>query len=249
MSESDQRKKKYFRFRSNSKERLVLVNYFTLLSSFYFWRIYLNAQTRYFVSGPEWHPARCWGRRCRMEGDAQRTGAGGGRGPRRRRRRVLGGVRRGRPRYRRKAGWSRAHRRRSSRGRTGYRDRRRFRRSVARNICPCVGIVQVQGTVKYIAITLDSPGWWLVGVTLVVAFGFLPQNFGRWWGLIPGCIDYKSFARKWMQSMVVGTVNPYLLFKKNSNFLHSQAVGMQALVWALALALTNHLVKLSVTNI
>ena len=22
--------------------------------------------------------------------------------------------------------------------------------------------------------------WWLVGVTLVVAFGFLPQNFGRW---------------------------------------------------------------------
>ena len=23
---------------------------------------------------------------------------------------------------------------------------------------------------------------WLVRVTLVVAFGFLPQNFGRWWG-------------------------------------------------------------------
>ena len=24
--------------------------------------------------------------------------------------------------------------------------------------------------------------WWLIRVTLVVAFGFLPQNFGRWWG-------------------------------------------------------------------
>ena len=24
--------------------------------------------------------------------------------------------------------------------------------------------------------------WWLVRVTCVVAFGFLPQNFGRWWG-------------------------------------------------------------------
>ena len=24
--------------------------------------------------------------------------------------------------------------------------------------------------------------WWLVRVTLVVAFGFLPQNFGKWWG-------------------------------------------------------------------
>ena len=105
--------------------------------------------TRYFVSDSEWHSARCWGWRCRMEGDAQRTGAGGGRGPRRRRRRVLGGVRRGRPRYRRKAGRTPANRRRGSRGRTGYRDRRSFRRSVARSICPCVGIVQVQGTVKH----------------------------------------------------------------------------------------------------
>ena len=24
--------------------------------------------------------------------------------------------------------------------------------------------------------------WWLVTVTLVVAFGFLPQHFGRWQG-------------------------------------------------------------------
>ena len=24
--------------------------------------------------------------------------------------------------------------------------------------------------------------WWLGRVTLVVAFGFLPQNFRRWWG-------------------------------------------------------------------
>ena len=28
--------------------------------------------------------------------------------------------------------------------------------------------------------------WWLVRVTLVVAFGFLPQNFGRWWGPTSG---------------------------------------------------------------
>ena len=143
-----------------------------------FLTVLFKRTTRYFVSDSEWHSARCWGWRCRVEGDAQRTGAGGGRGPRRRRRRVLGGVRRGRPRYRRKAGRTPANRRRGSRGRTGYRDRRRFRRSVARSICPCVGIVQVQGTVKHIAVTLDSTGWWLGGVTLVVAFGFLGPNDG-----------------------------------------------------------------------
>ena len=26
--------------------------------------------------------------------------------------------------------------------------------------------------------------WWFVRVTLVVAFGFSPQNFERWWGPI-----------------------------------------------------------------
>ena len=35
---------------------------------------------------------------------------------------------------------------------------------------------------------------WLVRVTLVVAFGFLPQNFGRWWGP-----TYCHFAQKGTQ--------------------------------------------------
>ena len=30
--------------------------------------------------------------------------------------------------------------------------------------------------------------WWLVIVTLVVAFGFLPKNFRRWWGPVNALI-------------------------------------------------------------
>ena len=32
--------------------------------------------------------------------------------------------------------------------------------------------------------------WWLVRVTLVVAFGFLPQNFGRWRGPMNGTLSF-----------------------------------------------------------
>ena len=39
-----------------------------------------------------------------------------------------------------------------------------------------------------------SNNWWLVRVTLVVAFGFLPQKFGRWQGSM-NC----HFAQKGMQ--------------------------------------------------
>ena len=39
-----------------------------------------------------------------------------------------------------------------------------------------------------------SNNWWLVRVNLVVAFGFLPQNFGRWQGSM-NC----HFAQKGMQ--------------------------------------------------
>ena len=52
--------------------------------------------------------------------------------------------------------------------------------------------------------------WWLVRVTLVVAFGFLPHNF-RWW---QGPMNH-SFVILWMQVHlwgyhdVVGTFKPY----------------------------------------
>ena len=36
--------------------------------------------------------------------------------------------------------------------------------------------------------------WWLIRVTFVVAFGFLPQNFGRWQGP-----TNHHFSQKWMQ--------------------------------------------------
>ena len=36
--------------------------------------------------------------------------------------------------------------------------------------------------------TLSQINWWLVRVTLVITFGFLPQNFGRWWGPMNGIL-------------------------------------------------------------
>ena len=32
--------------------------------------------------------------------------------------------------------------------------------------------------------------WWLVRVSLVVAFGFLPQNSGRWWRSMNGTLSF-----------------------------------------------------------
>ena len=51
------------------------------------------------------------------------------------------------------------------------------------SVCRCI----IQDTSKPIRLILlghihVSSYWWLVGVNLVVAFGFLPQSSGRWWG-------------------------------------------------------------------
>ena len=53
--------------------------------------------------------------------------------------------------------------------------------------------------------------WWLVRATLVVAFGFLPQNFGRWWGPM----NSKLSSYEWRFSgEVVSTFKPYLMQKE-----------------------------------
>ena len=63
--------------------------------------------------------------------------------------------------------------------------------------------------------TLYFINWWLVRVTLVVAWWLFPQNFGRWWGP-----TNHYFAQKWMQLQwwvtceVVGTLNHYKIVKK-----------------------------------
>ena len=59
--------------------------------------------------------------------------------------------------------------------------------------------------------------WWLVGITLVVAFGFLLKNFERWQSL-----TNDGFAHKWMQLEWWGHSTP-------NNFLHYQVAGMQNL--------------------
>ena len=67
--------------------------------------------------------------------------------------------------------------------------------------------------------------WWLVRVTFVVAFGFLPQNLG-------GGGDLQIFLVKneWCgQSEVVGTLKLYYLVNLFSNFMHSRVVETQKL--------------------
>ena len=61
----------------------------------------------------------------------------------------------------------------------------------------------------------------------MVAFGFLLQNFGRWWGLKNDGFTQKLIQfqcgnnyRLWVHS------NPTSCFKK-LNFIHSQAMGTQ----------------------
>ena len=50
--------------------------------------------------------------------------------------------------------------------------------------------------------------WWLIRVTLVVAFGFLPQNFGK--VAVPTNSTF-VILEWWGQSEMVGTINPYML--------------------------------------
>ena len=57
---------------------------------------------------------------------------------------------------------------------------------------------------------LNLDYWWLVRVTLVVAFGFLPQNFGRWQGPTDCCFAQKRMQLQWCwQCEVVGTLKHY----------------------------------------
>ena len=51
--------------------------------------------------------------------------------------------------------------------------------------------------------------WWLIRVTLLVAFWLLPQNFGRWWRP-----TFDGFCSKINAVWVVGILNSYLLFKE-----------------------------------
>ena len=57
----------------------------------------------------------------------------------------------------------------------------------------------------------DISYWLLVRVTLVVAFGFLPKKFERWWGPMN-----HSFVILWMQVqlwVVVRRIKPYHMLK------------------------------------
>ena len=68
-----------------------------------------------------------------------------------------------------------------------------------------------------------------------VGFGFVFQNFWRWWDL--RIVDSKINASSVVgQSQLVGTPNLYLIRKKEFVWiLHSQAVGAERLrMWALA---------------
>ena len=60
--------------------------------------------------------------------------------------------------------------------------------------------------VCFVCCSLNPPtyDWWLVRVTLVVAFGFLPQNVGRW---------REVQVQWWRYHEVVETLKPYLIQK------------------------------------
>ena len=62
--------------------------------------------------------------------------------------------------------------------------------------------------------------WWLVIVTLVVAFGFLP-NFGRWWGHTNDGFCLKMSA-EWWAVIGGGYTQCLLAVQKKSSFLHSR---------------------------
>ena len=63
-------------------------------------------------------------------------------------------------------------------------------------------------------------------LALVVTFGFLPQNFGRWWepmiGTFYECRLNGGNSQRWL-----GHPKPTCCNKIDLNFWHSEAVGMQ----------------------
>ena len=101
--------------------------------------------------------------------------------------------------------------------------------------------------------------WLLVRVTLVVTFGFLPQNFGGWLG--PTNLSFVILQMQvqcWGYHEVVGQLKPYHMLKNLFEFIALKDNGdgktlgtncVPLLVLMLALLPTSHLVKLSLTNI
>ena len=72
--------------------------------------------------------------------------------------------------------------------------------------------------------------WWLIRVTLVVAFDFLPPNFGRCQGAGSFCLKMNAAWVVW--TIIGGGGTQTLLAVKKLNFMHSQMVGTQKLsVW------------------
>ena len=92
--------------------------------------------------------------------------------------------------------------------------------------------------------------WWLVRVTLMVAFGFLPHDFGWWWGP-----TNDGFAKKINAAWVVGTPKTYLWLKKKT-FCTFRQQGHKNFGWALmpiheplCLRTTRYLVEFSLPHI
>ena len=93
---------------------------------------------------------------------------------------------------------------------------------------------------------LPSFDWWLFRVTLLLAFGFLPQNFGRWRGAMNHSFVILFMQIQWWgYHEVVGTLKPKRIYL---NLLHSKIVGgcknFRCQHWRLS-----HLVKLLLPNI
>ena len=55
----------------------------------------------------------------------------------------------------------------------------------------------------------------------MVAFGFLPQNFGRWWGRINGTLSFYEFRLNGGDTQMLPVAIVFVL-----NFLHSETVVM-----------------------
>ena len=78
--------------------------------------------------------------------------------------------------------------------------------------------------------------WWLASVTLVLAFGFLPQNFGRWWGPINSILSFYEYRFSDGDTIWWWGHSNTLCKRICLNILHCMAAGMYKLrVQALAL--------------
>ena len=85
-----------------------------------------------------------------------------------------------------------------------------------------------------------DPFWWLVRVTLVVAFGFLPKNFGRWWGPMSSIFYFHNYRFSGGNTMMWWWhSNHTLCIRICLNVLHSQVAetkNFQALALVPSLA-------------